>query len=623
MKKTALVVCLAFALGLALFAQTPAKPEAKPKPGQAPAQQTQPSRPEDLLKNLVLVEKTVPPPEKAKTGFESITAKDSIGLLTYLSSDLMEGRETGTRGYQLAAEYAASLMALWKVQPGGDKPAPPAGFRFGGPEGAAAAASPAQRTYLQNFVVRESREVQTTIGLETRLGPLTKTRSFQAGQDFISMSSTPESLTAPIVFAGYGINEKSVGWDDFKNLDLKGKIVLVLSEAPGKNDPRSPFQQNKELKEKYFPAGPATPFFRRGGGFNKTSEIAKLGPAAILVVSNSTPDAEMFKTMGLPRPVDDSRPIITEPRRRMAIPGSPARMPWESSPTITITREMANAILEPAGQKIDDLKAKIESGLKPVSLEIPGARLTLATTAKTQLVPTANVVGYVEGSDPVLKNEVVIIGAHLDHLGKRGDYIFNGADDDGSGSVGVLNVARAFALNPDKPKRTVVFCLWTGEEEGLLGSRYYVQNPEFPIAKTVAYFNLDMISRPYDNQTIARMSRWFGAQPGDEIFKKIKPADFLPVSFSAGAGLGEALRAADQSVGFQVLLREQQPGGERGGGGSDHSSFNAVNVPWYFAITAMTEDYHQTSDSVDKVSGESMERVSRLAYLTVFALADK
>jgi len=622
MKKLILSIFLLFAVSFAVLAQTPAKPQPKSPAGpQAQAQQAQPAKPDDILKNLVIVEKTVPPPDRVRPGFESISAKDSIALLTHLSSDLMEGRETATRGYQLACEYIASLFSLWKVQPAGDSVRAQGPMSMMGPGGAPA--PPPQRSYLQKIALRETLESATTIGLEAHLGSLTKIRSFQAGQDFTGMFSTPQSITAPVVFAGYGIIEKQIGWDEFKGLDVKGKIVLVLSEAPGKDDPKSPFLQKKELREKYFPAGPATPFARRMGGFSKTQEIAKLGPAAILIVQNSVKDAEFFESMASPRPVSDDRPITAEGRRRLSLPGGSGRMPWESSPTITITREMADAILEATGQKLDDFKKKIESAMKPASLEVPGARLTLATTAKTQLVQSANVIGCVEGSDPALKNEVVIVGAHLDHLGKRGDYVFNGADDNGSGSVGVLNVARAFAVNPDKPKRTVVFCLWAGEEQGLLGSRYYVQNPEFPLAKTVAYFNLDMISRPYDNQTLARMSRWFGVTPGDDVFKKIKPADFLPVMFTADSGLADALRAADQSVGLEVLLREQGPVLDRGSGGSDNSSFNAVKVPWLFAITAMTEDYHQTSDSVDKVSGETMEKVCRLVYLTLFNLADK
>ncbi len=620
MKKSFLSVLLVLAVALSLFAQTPAKPQPKPQTAPPAQGQAQPPKPEDILKNLVTVDKTVPPPDRMKPGFESITAKDSLTLLGYLSSDLMEGRETATRGYELAADYAASLFSLWKIKAGGDMPSVP---RMSFMEPAAALQPPPQRSYLQEFALKETLESSTTVGLETHLGPLTKVRSFQSGQDFSGMIFLPGSITAPVVFAGYGLTEKEIGWDDFKNLDVKGKIVVVLSEAPGKDNPKSPFQARKELKDKYFPAGPAMPFARMGRGFNKTREIAKLGPAAILVVSNTEKDANMFEAMATPRPVSDDRPIITEGRRRLSLPGVSGTMPWEGSTTLNISREMANAILESTGQKVDDLKAKIESTLNPASMAVPGAQLTVATTAKTRLVKGANIVGFIEGSDPVLKDEVVIVGAHLDHLGKRGDYVFNGADDNGSGSVGVLNIARAFALNPDKPKRTVVFCLWTGEEEGLLGSRYYVQNPEFPLAKTMAYFNLDMISRPYDDKTLARMSRWFGVQPGDEVFKKIKPADFLPVMFAAGVGLSDVLRTADQSVGLQVLLREQAPSPERGGGDSDNSSFGMVKVPWLFAITATTEDYHQTSDSVEKVSGDSIARVSRLTYLTIFALADK
>jgi len=297
-------------------------------------------------------------------------------------------------------------------------------------------------------------------------------------------------------------------------------------------------------------------------------------------------------------------------------------MPWEGSPTVTITREMANAILEGSGQKIDDLKQKIDSTLKPASIDLPGTRLSITTTARTNLVTCRNVVGFIEGSDPNLKNEAVVIGAHLDHNGMSGEYIFNGADDNGSGSVGVLNLARAFAANPEKPKRTVVFCLWTGEEEGLLGSRYYVQNPLYPMDKTVAYFNMDMISRPYTEENLNRMGRMMQLPMDNEVFKKIKVANFLPVSFSAGAGFADILKTADQSVGLDLFLREAGEN-ERGMGGSDHSSFGFVKVPWVFVITSIHEDYHQTSDSVEKVSGEMMEKVSRLAYLTTYALADK
>ncbi len=611
MKKPALTIFIVFCLVLGLSAQVPSKP----------AQQEQQPKPEDIQKNLVQIEKTQPVADKLKTGFDSITAKDSIAMLTYIASDLMEGRETTTRGYRLAAEYAASLLALWKLKPGGDQPGMDRmmmGMRFGQEPPRQAP----QRSFLQEFAMKETTDATTVIDLDLKIGPLNKRRTFQSGIDFTAMMSGTDSLTAPVVFAGYGISEKAAGYEDFKNLDVKGKIVLILTEAPGKDNPNSPFQKDKALKEKYAPVSPMMMMRRGGGGFNKTQEITKLGAVAILQVQNSAKDSEMVNGLGRPRPVSDEKPIIDRQRRRLTLPGATQRMPWEGSPVITITREMADTILEGSGQKIDDLKQKIDTTFKPASMDLPGTRLSINTTAKTTLVTCRNVVGYIEGSDPNLKNEAVVIGAHLDHNGMSGEYIFNGADDNGSGSVGVLNLARAFASNPEKPKRTVVFCLWTGEEEGLLGSRYYVQNPLYPLDKTVAYFNMDMISRPYTQENLSRMGRMMQIPVDSEFFKKIKVENFLPVSFSAGAGFADVLRNVDQFVGLDLFLRESGEG-ERGMGGSDHSSFGFAKVPWLFVITSIHEDYHQTSDSVEKVSGEMMEKVSRLAFLTTYALADK
>lgn len=608
MKKTALALLLAFCLVSGLSAQTPPP-------------QKQEAQAEDLQKNLVLVEKPQPVADKLKAGFDSITAKDSITMLTFIASDLLEGRDTGSKGYHVAAEYAASLFGLWKVKPGGDKPeaGPMAAARYF--FGEQTRRNPPERSYLQEFALEETADSSTEVGLDLKLGVLNKSRTFQPNIDFTGMMTTPGSFTAPVVFAGYGITEKKIAYDDFKNLDVKGKIVMILTEAPGKDNPESPFQKDKELKEKYAEVPLMMRFRRGGGGFNKTAEISKLGAAAILQVQSSVNDSEMANTMSRPRPVSDERPIIERERRRLSLPGATQRMPWDGSPVLTISHEMADAILEASGQKIEDLKKKIDVTLKPASMELPGTRLSITTTAETHLVRCRNVIGYIEGSDPALKDEVVVVGAHYDHLGSSGPYIYNGADDNGSGSVGVLNVARAMALNPEKPKRTVVFCLWTGEEKGLLGSRYYVMNPVFPLEKTVAYFNMDMISRPYDEQSIRRMTRMMNIPGEHEIFKKIKPANFLPVSFSADAGLADVLRNVNQHIGFDLFLRES--GENERMGGSDHASFGFVKVPWMFVITSMHEDYHQTGDSVDKASGESMEKVSRLAYLTAYALADK
>jgi hypothetical protein len=591
---------------------------------QAPTQGPAQPKPEDVLKNLVLVEKPQEAPDKIKVGFSSITAKDSIAMLGYLASDLMEGRETATRGFQQAAEFAATQFALWNLKPGGDRPrpVPPSGMMgmMGGQE---RRQPPSERSFLQEFAMVETRDSATEVNLEIRTGALGKKRPFQSGVDFTGGLSAAGALDAPVVFAGYGISEKQVNYDDFKDLDVKGKIVLVLSEAPGKDNPESPFQKDKALKEKYFPPAGTPRFGRGGGGFNKAQEMAKLGAVAVLMAPNSTTESQTVNAMASSRRTSDERPIINRTRRRLTVPGVRSLGPAESVPVINITHGMADAILEAGGEKLADLKRKIESTNKPASSDLPGTRLSIVTSAASALVGCRNVVGYVEGSDPKLKDEVVVVGAHLDHYGKYEEYVFNGADDNGSGSVGVLNVARAFALSPEKPKRSVVFCLWTGEEQGLLGSRYYVLNPAFPIEKTAAYINLDMISRPYDERSLARISRMMNLPASDELLKRIKPANFLPVSFSAGTGLAEALRSANQHVGLDVYLRESGENRDRGMGGSDHSSFAAAKVPWVFCITSMHEDFHQTGDSVDKVSGEMIEKISRLVYVAAFLLADK
>ncbi len=600
MKKSFLTILLVVALVLSTGAQSPPQKQSK----------------EDMEKNLVLVDKPQAVPDSMKAGFEAITADNVMALLTFVSSDLLDGRETATQGYKIAAEYAASLFKFWGIKPAGDMPSR---GRFRGMTRGAGGATQPTRTYLQEIVFRETSDVSGTMKLETRIGAQTKSRTFQSGVDFSMRSSTAESLTAPVVFAGYGITEKEAKWDDFKKLDVKGKIVLILSEAPGKDNPKSPFQKNKKLKEKYFRTAPAMRRARGSRGPSKIQDISKRGPALIIQVQNTGKDDTIYKQLAATRRSSDARPIRTTPRRRLSLPGRTSPMRSGSTPVITITREIADAILESTGKTIDDLKNTIEKNLKPASINLRGTQLTITSTAKVKLVKCYNVLGLIEGSDPDLKNEVIVIGAHYDHLGRFGDYIYNGADDNGSGSVGVLAAARAFAVNPVKPKRSILFALWTGEEKGLLGSRYYVKNPYIPIDKTIMYFNMDMISRAYDEQTFTRMGRMFQFPGGKDLLKKIRLSDFMSVFFTTG--LDGIVREANQYVGLDLFLREAVEG--RGGGGTDFVSFASVKVPYIGTMAAMTSDYHQTSDSVEKVSKELFAKACRLTFLMTFAAANK
>jgi hypothetical protein len=614
MKKNVWTVVLVFALIIGLRAQGP------------PAQQQM--KPEDVQKALSLVDKPQPAPDKFKAGLEAITANDTLAMLTYIASDLLEGRETGTTGYSLGAEYAASLLKMWGIKPAGDMPAMQMGFRMGRGQ---APQQPRERTYFQDFAMRKTTDVQTDITIEVNKNGAVKSRTFQGGLDFGGGfggmgGGEAGTLTAPVVFAGYGISEPSVGFDELKGLNLKGKIVLVLTDAPGRDNPLAPLQKTKELKDKYFPARPQGDMMMmmRGGPqrFNKLTEIAKLGPAAIIQVSSTGNDAAVFNALSFVRKPSDDRPITNKPRYRLSLAGvGGGEMGGRGPAATTITREMADFLLEATGQTVDDLKKKIDSTNKPASMDVPGARMTIATTAKVALVRGTNVIGVLEGSDPKLKEEYFVVGAHYDHLGAWDGYVWNGADDNGSGSVGVLNIAKAMAACPVKPKRSIVFALWTGEEEGLLGSRYYAFNPEFPIEKTVGYLNYDMISRPYDDETLARTMRMYNVPGAEEIVKKVRAPWFVSVNLTEGTPFADIAREMNQYVGLDLAFRFNALG--VGSGGSDHASFAAVKVPFIYYMAAMTSDYHQPSDSVEKVSGELIAKISQHGFLTVYAFADK
>ncbi len=616
MKKHFLAIVLVFVSIVALQAQ-------------GPPQQPQ-MKLEDVQKALSLVDKPQPAPEKFKAGLEAITAQDTLAMLSYVASDLLEGRETATRGYALAAEYAASLFKMWGLKPAGDMPMMQMSFRMGG-GGRQAPQAPRERTYFQEFALRETTDSQTDITLETNRAGLVKTRTFHGGLDFgggfRGMGGGADgTVTAPVVFVGYGLSEPSIGFDELKGLNLKGKIVLLLSDAPGRDNPLSPLQAKKELKDKYFPAAPQgdMAMMMRGGPqrFNKLVEINKLGPAAIIQVANTGKDSDIFNSLSFVRKPSDERAIINKPRRSLALAGvGGGDMGMRGVAATTITREMANFLLEGTGQTIDDLKKKIESTMKPASMDIPGAKLTIATTSKSSLVRGTNVVAYIEGSDPKLKDEYFVVGAHYDHNGAWDGYVWNGADDNGSGSVGVLNIAKAMAASPVKPKRSVVFALWTGEEEGLLGSRYYVNNPEFPIEKTVGYLNYDMISRPYDAEMLARTMRAYNVPGAEDIVKKVRAPWFVSVNLTEGTPFADIAREMNQYIGLDLALRPNPLG--VGSGGSDHASFASVKLPFIYYMAAMTADYHQPSDSVEKVSGELIAKISQHGFLTVYAFADR
>ncbi len=577
------------------------------------AQQEKAEVKEDPFKNFSIVNETQPVPEKVKVGFDSITGKDATAYLTFISSDLLEGRETASEGYDIAAEYAASMFKLWGILPAGDAVRSRGGFsRMPPPQKQAAQPT---RSYLQNIAFKETLGRESTASVAWKKGQVTKTKTFEANVDYSYSASESQSITAPVVFVGYGIQESSMKFDEYKNIDVKGKFVLMLSETPGKNDPESPFNKG-DLKEKYYPQRR----MRGGSSFSKNNIARDLGAEAILLIENSPQEnSDVARNTLNAQRVSDARTIYPGVRRRMSLEDNVRRSTSSPSiPTIRISRSMANAILGLAGQDVDTLKGKIEKDLQSHSQALNGMTFSIKSKVETKLVNSMNVLGYIEGSDPELKNEAIVIGGHLDHLGRRGDYIFNGADDDGSGSVGVMEIAEAFAKNPVKPKRSIVFALWTGEEKGLLGSTYYVAYPF--IEKTYATLNLDMISRTYDRESLLTRIMRNNKETGKIIMEQIDETKYVNLSFDANTpAIGEFVRANNKHVGLHISITAS----ESASGGSDHAPFARVKLPWAFFIAAMTEDYHQPGDTVDKINEDLLERIIRITYLTAVDLADK
>jgi Zn-dependent M28 family amino/carboxypeptidase len=280
-----------------------------------------------------------------------------------------------------------------------------------------------------------------------------------------------------MIFAGYGVTAPEFNWDDFKDVDVKGKTIVVLVNDPQVPDPANP----TNLDQKTF-NGTAMTYY--GRWTYKFEEGARRGAAGILVVHETGPAGYPFQVVqGNLREKFD---LVTPDKNmgRAAIEG------W-------VTLDSAKAILKMAGQDFDALKKQaLTREFKPVPLNLK-ASLGVKNTMRT--LDSKNVLGKVEGSDPRLRDEFVVYSAHWDHLGigapVKGDRIYNGALDNASGVAQLLEVARAFTTVEPRPKRSILFLMVTAEEQGLLGSQYYSVTPVYPLAKTVANINVDGINQ--------------------------------------------------------------------------------------------------------------------------------
>ncbi|MFO7865421.1 MAG: M20/M25/M40 family metallo-hydrolase [Candidatus Aminicenantes bacterium] len=397
-------------------------------------------------------------PEKMRLGFESINAADSYSYLEFIAADELEGRDTPSKGLTIARRYIQSLYKTWGIKPAGD-------------------GSNNARSYEQKFAIL-FKEVADDTCLEVKTHD--KVQRFLRGKDFTCSDGAdfPGEIRGSVVYAGYGLYAPDMGYDDFAGIDVRGKIVMISAGKPGGDRADSPFNR---------PENRARFSGRRTPAENCARLLSERGAAALIIIDES---------QGMRRSphgyIHGDR--ISSSSNRVFSPDLAEADPMV--PSFWASRRVADAVFSSAEESYSETKAVIDETIRPNSKFFSQTEIRFDLNIVTTSSLTANLLGMIEGSDPELKDEYVVIGAHLDHVGMNEQgYVFNGADDNGSGSVGVLQVAKAFAMNPVKPKRSILFAHWTGEEKGIVGSQYYVKFPALPIEKNVACVNLDMICK--------------------------------------------------------------------------------------------------------------------------------
>ncbi len=451
-----------------------------------------------------------------------------------LASPAMDGRGSGTPGADLAAAHIAAVFRGAGLVPRGE----------GG-------------TFLQPFSVPTGLRLGTPNALDV-LAPAPK--HLDLGTEFTPLAvSANGTATGELLFVGYGISAPDLAYDDYAGIDARGRVVLAFTREPRSQDPASPFRRPEA--------------YHYGERAHKLINARQHGAAAILLVAHPGGEDRSLPTLrGLSQPQGILAAFVT-----------------------SLT---ADALLAPAGLRLGELAETIDRTLAPRSGPIAGVKVRLEVNLVRDRGTARNVIGLLPGTDPALRDQAIVIGAHYDHLGRGGEgslapegsrQIHPGADDNASGTVAVMALARAFAAVGGAP-RTLVFIAFSGEELGLLGSAEYVRHPAVPLDKTVLMVNLDMVGRLRDGRLYIG-----GVDSGSGLRA-------LVTKLAADLPLSPELRASPFAP-------------------SDHTSFYVAGRPVLFFFTGAHADYHRPSDTWERISSEGLATVASLAARVVSAVA--
>ncbi len=462
-----------------------------------------------------------------------ITAKDIKAHVFYIASDQFKGRFTGTPEARKVGEYIKNQFESYGLKP-----------VFNG-------------SYFQKFPFVEKLQLTknnsfTVTGLA---GKSSAAKKYMLNKDYIDAPfSGKASLTADIVFVGYGISSPKLNYDDYEGIDVKGKIVIVMRYNPEHDSARSEFDQFSSFRQ-------------------KASTAKDKGAAGIILVNGHLPKNDADELMEL---------------RYDGAPGD------KEFPALDVKRIVIDEFFKNQGLDFAKYQEKIDAGKKPASFVFDNLKAKIKTEVKEIENYGRNVAGYLEGNDPILKDEYIVIGGHYDHLGinqmryasmykGKKPEIHNGADDNASGTTGVLELAEKFASIKDQLKRSIIFMTFSGEELGILGSTYFVNNPPISLDKVVSMLNMDMVGRLDDKSDLTIIGAGTSSQWKDLLNK-------------------------DNKYNFNLKFDDS------GTGGSDHQSFSNKNIPVLFFFTGMHADYHRPTDDPEKINLEGEARVVNYVY---------
>ncbi len=543
-------------------------------------------------------------PQVGVAGETEVVEKRLLDVVSYLASDQCEGRAPGTKGIDLAADFIQNQFA-------------DIGLKTGIIDGSS----------FQPFEIQDRGKVdeKTEMSLIPPASEGTddiKPISLKLNEDFTPLGGTgSEPFQLPLVFAGYGITAEKEGYDDYEGLNVEGKAVILLRHEPEQADPKSVFNGTKASSYASFRSKLANA--RKHGAacilfctdeYDVRKSIQKPWEQWTKTFEELAAEQARLKTEEQPTldQIVDQRGRVDELLGRLdklrgdldarldpLLPFGTAGLRGEDSgiPVLQCRREVVDRLLEAAGHSdLASLEQQIDKDLKPAGFELSGWQVAGRVEVQRNKTAAKNVLALLEGEGPHA-DQVIVVGAHYDHIGFRKDKdgemeVCNGADDNASGVSAMIEIARRLAHTEKPPQRDVLFVAFSGEERGLLGSRHYVENPPIPLADTVAMVNLDMVGR----------------LRSDEL-----------TIYGTGSGSGfDAL--VDRLAEEHGMTLKKRPSGQ---GPSDQASFYRKEIPVLFFITGTHGDLHKPTDDVEKINVAGMRRVSELIGEAVQEIAQR